>query len=197
MNKELEELQKECYHKQMKLQTARQSRKSAPQSESTRRTQQHYTQRSQVSNYSEETFPESGDGELVDDEWFEAGMLDDFDSNDEGQEDNELEEEYYNWGDIDEAELEQDVADDFMDVDRTVAPQSIPNRRTHASPPPPAPVLGQNRRNFSRTDSRKLPVSSLEVNRPDYSLSSPCPSNVPRKRPGESIFKAPKPQASR
>ena len=193
LSKELEELQKECYHKQMKLQTARQSRKNAPQIESTRRTQQHYTQRPQASNYSE-TFPESGDDELVDDEWFEAGMLD---SNDEGQDDNELEE--YIWGDIDETELEQDVPDDIMDVDRSVVPQSIPNRRTPTSPPPPAPVSGQAKRTFSRADSRKLPVSSLEVNRsrPEYSLASPCPSSIPRKRPGESIFKAPKAQASR
>lgn len=184
LNKELEELQRECYHKQMKLQTARQSRNTPLAGN--RKTLHSAYQQPEPDNYSE-TFTESN---LVDDEWFEAGMLDDFDSNDEG----DIE---CDW-DIVEAELEQDMILDCQpNSDRTDVEKFPAKLVPHRNAPSAALVArdsSQTEKNRSKVQFRK-PVSSSEMrelSNPGYSLSSPCSRGVPRKRPGESIFKAPK-----
>lgn len=188
LGKELEELQRECYHKQMKLQTARQSTKTAPAGN--RKGLSGYTHRQPEPNSYSETFTESVHANLVDDEWFEAGLLDDFDSNDEG----EIELDEYDW-DIDEAELEQDMTlDSQPNSDRTAASKSIPCRNgTNTLPVTSTPGEKQTEKSHSRfhKPARSSSVSK-EFNNLGYHLASPCSSSVPRKRPGESIFKAPK-----
>lgn len=83
LSKELSDLQRKCYHKQMKLQTARQSR-IVPLS-----TNQHSTQKPDHSgdcNEAEVINLVNDEAEiinLVDDEWMETGAFDKFDGDDD------------------------------------------------------------------------------------------------------------------
>lgn len=176
--KELDELQKECYHKQMKLQMARQSRMATQQNSRNKGSQ--HTFQPLPSSVAEDSYSEVFI-DLVDDEWLEAGELDNGDS--------EVESIEADW-DIDEEELEQSLSL-YSSVPNTsyfehgVAPQKTTSP-AESSPMPVALRRKGQRYNDQVRDSRVTPSMTREE------ASSPFTSNFPRKRPGESIFKAPK-----
>lgn len=202
LTKELESLQKQCYHKQMKLQTARQSRKMKSTTLLSRSEYNH--QSYAASSVTDSTITESECTELDDDEWLEeTGLLEDFESNEGGDIDLE-------W-DFDEADLEQDFDSsppndiqmvESSDRSNTSSVHTVPQRKGHvpASNFKAANVVRvpSERAQTERAPSRpQLPTvlsfvtKKLSNNHP-YSISSPSSDNIPRKRPGESIFKAPK-----
>lgn len=159
----------------MKLQMARQSR-MATQQNSRNKGSQHRFQADLPSSASTEDSHSEVFIDLVDEEWLEAGALDNSDSEEESIE--------ADW-DIDEEELEQSLSlysspsnTSYSERERGVAPLA-------ESTMPVAPRRKGQRYNDQVRDSR---MTKEEAS----SISSPFTSNFPRKRPGESIFKAPK-----
>ena len=166
--KELDELQKECYHKQMKLQMARQSR-MATQQKSRNKGSHHAFQPDLPSADS----PSEVFIDLMDEEWLEAGVLDNSDSEEENIE--------ADW-DIDEEELEQSLSlySSASNTDYSEHPQKA--SPTESSTMPVAPRRKDQWYTDQVRDSRGTVMAREET-------SSPFTSNFPRKRPGESIFK--------
>lgn len=186
LSKELEELQKECYHRQMRLQTARQNRKSTFLSASRNGPQQHTLQLEPNTHL--ETLTESETTSFVDEEWFDEGMLDEFESHDGDEEGIDLED----WEDIDEAELEEDMAANspLNSVVKENDTTGTRNRGCLSSD-----VAGGSSEQ-DRAKQVRAPAVLSVVRVHNDTLSSPHSSTTPRKRPGESIFKAPKGMAS-
>lgn len=107
LGKELSDLQRKCYHKQMKLQTARQSKMVAPNTARNPYAVQQHPPRPEVTTFSvhSENRDEVEVINLVDDddEWLEAGAFDTFDNGDDDDLDDDVFMEV-EW-DVDEVEL--------------------------------------------------------------------------------------------
>lgn len=248
LGKELSDLQRKCYHKQMKLQTARQNRMAAPQT-STRSAEYHYTtqhlplpEKPPLNDHSE-FYDEIEVIDLVEDDWLEAGALDNFDSNDDADDNDVLMESEW---DIDEVENQSEYIQEeksTLSRQKSFPPASfIPQRSTRnysvsaamtdfqtvslsgntsstggkqgqgdripltktaqphtktprgsqlfTTPREPQPPRG------TQPQTRNPRGSRPQTRNPE-GVSSPFVSNISRKRPGESIFKAPKVQNQR
>ena len=75
LKRELEHLQKVCYHKQIKLQVARQSQNAATTASKTSKLSLTHQQ----PDFGDDDFPGECEN-LVEEEWYEAGSLEEFDS---------------------------------------------------------------------------------------------------------------------
>lgn len=206
LNKELEDLQRKCYHKQMKLQIARQNRQASKGGY--RSTLRQSTPEPDFSGEKDglETTDKSGSVDLIDEEWLEIGTLEEF----ENDEDEVLEDEW----DIDEASLEQIARESRKLEENSISARKIPprnfaplrNANKHvANTAVPndfhsaASSLGNRSQRTTRTEPtprpqlRKAIASSFTGK--ETALASP--SNVRRKRPGKSIVKVPSIETSR
>ena len=224
LNKELSDLQRKCYHQQMKLQTARQSRIAAPS-----------IARNQYSTQQQHPLPEleASKGcdeveviDLVEDEWLEAGGLEKFD--DESDDYDYLDDDVFMEAECDVDEVEQSSyldrpigvgtrsEEQKLEVTRTGNQRRTLSsagtkysmdfqRRTQQFPQIPSNRSAQSH----TTEHHKQPYCKPQGSQPwtatpkrtrsmDHSgalsLSSPFPYSITRKRPGDSIFKAPKEQ---
>lgn len=213
LGKELNDLQRKCYHKQMKLQTARQSRMVAPS------TNQHLPQMPAHVGHSGEC-DEAEVINLVDDEWLETGAFDKFDDDNDATDDVFIEDEW----DLDEIELDRNMSQPSMERSveqnhqmqeehRTVSQQkslstaskcsaaatnfqsacasSTSGERGQRNRIPPIPHTKGG--SFTMPTPRGSQPKAIGNPR-EHQVWSPFPGNIPRKRPGESIFKASKAQ---
>ncbi len=192
LRKELGDLQRKSYHKQMKLQAARQNRMVA--AANMRNRGYHYTSQQDAPRPSGSTDHrnETESMSLMDDEWLEAGALDDFDSD----EDIGMETEW----DIEEMELDMNPSQSTFGADCTEQESGEKNTTSLQKNYPPA-SSGTYQSAKKHFQAANLPVNAVNPRKTSKwqastssgaSFSSPLSSNIARKRPGESIFKAPK-----
>ena len=209
LKKELEELQKACYYKQMKLQIARQNRTSDALSRKRSRQCNHKFN----SDYGMEIVrpvKKTNEVIIVDDEWLTAEDLDN----------DEVRSEDSDW-DIDDIELEMleqnlmencedtgvnyqmDMQDRSVQQERIYKSSSVQNCKdspaNHNSGSSLSSVSASSLR--SKREQRKTEKQFNKPNRlppllkeiaesaSSISIASPDSNLVPRKRPGESIFK--------